>query len=197
MEMYQYILRDHPHEILNVRSGSVSEQMNAIAEHSGEVWIVALDDFVPYYIMDVTHDVQFLVEHPEVGHIRYGNMNAWDVPHLHVYAELKNIYREHYWVIDKSRSEPNSLWTMGFSMMHRRMWDAYGPIDYIEPHQPGEVENRMNKQFRERVGPTVAVPMRIGQESSMKLPLLQPIQHIGHVRTDEYTAKWNQRWGAT
>lgn len=197
LQMYRESMRYYPHEILSVRSGSVSDMMNQAVERAGEVWIMTLDDFYPRINLNITNDVQFLLQNPDVGHLRYGNMNAWDVPQLHVYAELKNIHREHYWVIDKSRTECNTIWTMGFSMMHRRMWNAYGPIDYIEPHQPGEVENQMNRQFRERSGPTVAIPMKIWQEAGMSIPLLQPIAHVGHVRTDEYTKLWNQRWGAT
>lgn len=196
LEMYQHVLKDHEHKILVTENGDVAQMMNLVAEYSDEAWILALDDFVPMWIMNVSHDVEFLQQNEDVGHIRYANMNGWDTPEHKVYAELRNIYREHYWVIDKGRSTSGTLWTMGFSMIHRRMWDTYGPIAKQQPHQPGNTENQMNRQFRAKAGPTIAVPMRIGQESGMTIPVYQPIAHIGHVRTDEYTNLWNQRWGA-
>lgn len=197
LEMYKQVLKDYPHQILVEPSGSVSNLMNAAVAQSGDIWIMALDDFYPTCEMEMSEDVEFLMTHPEVGHLRYANMNGWDTPALHIYAELKVMHHQHYWCIDKSRSHPNSLWTMGFSMMHRRMWDAYGPIPYVEPHQPGKVENMLNSQFRNINGPTVAVPMRVWEQSGMKYPIHETINHIGHVRTDEYSSLWNQRWGAT
>jgi len=197
IEMYRHVLKDCSHEILIEHSGSVSNLMNAAVERSGDIWIMALDDFYPTVQMNMDEDVEFLLTHPEVGHLRYANMNGWDTPHLKIYAELKVMHHQHYWCIDKSRSHPNSLWTMGFSMMHRRMWDAYGPIPYVEPHQPGKVENMLNSQFANIDGPTVATPMRVWEESGLTLPLYQTIAHVGHVRTDEYTNLWDQRWGAT
>ncbi len=197
LEMYEYMVKDHQHQIVSVANSDVADMLNNVANHSGEVWLTALDDFVPMQIMNLTHDVEFLLQNEDVGHIRYANMNNWDVPSLKVYAELRNVYRVHYWVFDKERSTSATLWTMGFGMTHRRMWDAYGPLAHVGPHQPGYAENQLNRMFKEKSGPTVAIPMRIGQEGGHQLPLYQPIAHIGHVRTDEYAERWNNRWGAT
>ncbi len=197
LDMYEYIVKDYPHEIVVVPSSDVADMLNQVANHGGDVWLTALDDFVPMQIMNLTHDVEFLLENPDVGHLRYGSMNGWDVPAQKVYAELRNIYRVHYWVFDKARTTSGTMWTMGFSMTHRRMWDAYCPLAMVGAHQPGYAENQLNRMFTTKDGPTIAIPMRIGQESDMKIPVYQPIAHIGFVRTDEYTQMWNQRWGAT
>ncbi len=197
LDMYEFMVKDYPHEFVNVANSDVADMLNNVANHSGEVWLTALDDFVPMQIMNLTHDVEFLLENEDVGHIRYGNMNGWDVPSQKVYAELRNVYRVHYWVFDKARTTASTMWTMGFGMTHRRMWDAYGPLALVGPHQPGYAENQLNRMFMNKEGPTVAIPMRIGQESDMKIPVYQPIAHIGHVRTDEYAMRWNDRWGAT
>ena len=197
LQLYRELLKDKEHEIVVSPSGRFSDMFNAIPGHSGEIWLTALDDFILERSMNFTNDVQFLLDNPDVGTIRYGNMNNWDVPNQTVYAELREKYRLHYWVLDKARCTANYMWTLGYSLTHRRMWDAYGPIAQIEPHQPGETELQMNRQFRERSGPTIAVPMRVGQESDMYIPMYETIRHIGYVRTDEYTKLWNQRWGAT
>lgn len=196
LEMYRLILKDYPYEIVNAGS-SFPEMMNRTADQGGEVWISALDDFVPDQSINVTNDVKFLLQNEDVGCLRYGQMSHWDVPQFKVYAEMRACDWCHYWVLDRSRSTISYMWTLGFTMMHRRMWDHYGPLPAMTPHQPGETELQMNRHFAERAGPTVAIPMRIGEPSDTTIQLDGPIRHIGHVRTDEYTNLWNQRWGAT
>lgn len=196
LQMYRDVLTGRDYEILVESSGSVSNLMNAVVEKSGDVWVMMLDDFYPQVKMSLTLDVGFLLNSPDVGHLRYAALNHWDVSKHRLKAELRGYLNFHYWVLDKSGCQFHTMWPMGFSMMHRRMWDAYGPIGYIPPHQPGEVENLMNNQFRERSGPTVAIPMRLWEESDMSISLRQPIAHVGHVRTDEYANLWHQRWGA-
>jgi len=197
LDMYREVLQHESYEIVQDHSDQTGQLVNLAADHGGEVWITALDDFMPERSINVTTDVEFLLNQPDVGHIRYGRMQSWN-PDYKIYAELRMQYSQGYWVIDKSRSFLDYVWTMGFSMMHRRMWDAYGPCPNMPPHQPGETELQLNSHFKERSGPTVAVPVYIGQESDTYLPLGEFINHMGHVRTDEYSnQKGVSRWGAT
>lgn len=195
-QMYRETLKGHDFEILVEPGGGVCEMMNLAAARSGEVFLLVLDDFILDRGHNFTPDVRFLLERADVGHIRYGNMIGWDA-NDEVYARLGAVDKVHYWVLDKSRCRMSYMWTMGFSLLHRRMWDAYGPLASVGPHKPGEAELQMNRQFRERPGPTVAVPMRIGQQSDSYIPLRDAVYHIGYVRTDEYTALPGvSRWGA-
>lgn len=187
-----------PYEDLQIipATGDVGQMMNRTFEIPGELFLVCLDDFMLERVLDITEDVAFLLKHSDVGHLRYGKMNSWDNTERKVYAELRQHNWFSYWVIDKSLSTADYLWTMGVSLMHRRMWESYGPLPKLSPHEPGETELELNRRFKQKDGPTVAVPMRIGQHASPSEP--DYFHHIGHVRTDEYT-KDNpaRRWGAT
>lgn len=198
LALYRELLKDCHYEI--VTQTNVAGMLNAAAAHSGEVWLTVLDDFTLEVRMDITADVEFLLAQTDVGHLRYGRMSHWSTAHSKVFAELRQsrdfIY---YWVLDKARSTEPYMWTIGFGLTHRRMWEAYGPLPGMEPHQPGNVELAMNDIFRSRPGPTTAVPMRIGHDADMWMRVQEPIRHWGYVRTDEYANAWGggaARWGA-
>lgn len=193
LKMYEDALRYQDFKIVSV-SGSVNQMMNQAAKESDSVWVTALDDFMLERSYNITPDVEFLELNADVGHLRYGKMNAWDTER-HIYAELRGHGWYHYWVLDKERSDANYLWTMGFSLTHRRMWDAYGNLAPATPHEPGATELELNSRLRNNNGPTIAIPMRVGQASNEQPDLLH---HIGHVRTDEYSKNdYQRRWGAT
>ena len=130
-----------------------------------------------------------------------GRMAHWDVPNQTVYAEMRGMAGggAPYWVLDKQRSSASYMWTLGFGITHRRMWDAYAPIHETEPHMVGNCELAMNEAFRTKAGPTVAVPMRLWADTNMALPMGEAIRHLGYVRTDEYTHAAGEgeekRWG--
>jgi hypothetical protein len=199
LQMYAQLLGAVSYQI--VQRDGFPAMLSACAEHDGELWLTVLDDFVLSAAMDVTPDVRLLLEHADIGHIRMGRMAHWDVPKQTVYAEL----RGHgpgcapYWVLDKERSSASYMWTLGFGITHRRMWDAYAPLTPTPAHQPGEAELAMNEAFKTKAGPTVAVPMRLWAGAGMSLPLGEAVRHLGYVRTDEYTHAIGdgeaERWG--
>lgn len=199
LDMYEYILKDEPHSVLVHGSNSFADMFRSVGENGGEVWITALDDFILEPYTNLTQDVRFLMQHEDIGHLRYANMNGWDVPNQKCYAELRGLDYYHYWTLDKARCTMPYMWTLGWGMTHRRMWDAYGRyLQNTPPHMPGEMELEMNRSFYARPGPTIAVPLRVFEESDLKFAPQQVIRHIGMVRTDEYSGiEGVSRWGAT
>lgn len=197
-EMYRTLLNEqaYPYAIIANGSGEFSTMLNNGVRSDAELTLMVLDDFVLRYHMDITKDVLFLLHNEDVGQLRYGRMNAWDVPTTKVYAELRDETKTYYWVLDKERSTASYMWTLGFNLMHKRMWDAYGPLPATLPHRPGAVELEMTRRFKDNAGPTIAVPMRLGHASDMSIPLLEVVDHVGSVRTPEYTEQARSRWGA-
>ncbi len=197
-EMYRTLLNEQesPYAIVENNNGDFSTMLNNAILPDSEMTLLVLDDFVLKPRMDITKDVRFLMENEDVGLLRYGRMNAWDVPTTKLYAELRDLEKTHYWVMDKERSTASYMWTLGFSLMHKRMWDIYGPLDATKPHRPGAVELEMTRRFKDIPGPTIGFPMRLGQASDMLMPMGEVIEHIGNVRTEEYTKESKSRWGA-
>jgi len=79
---------------------------------------------------------------------------------------------------------------MGTHLYHRRFWDAYGDIPACDPKVPGQAELNGMARFNGHPGPTVAIPMRFGQDS---FEHFEPIWHLGIWRTDEYAESTGNR----
>ena len=184
LNYYDLILRDYPHTI-SVTS-NLADMVNACAYNSGDVWIVAMDDFMPRKTFDVTPDVKFMLDHPEVGMIRYARLAFWGSGSgdAETTADLIEYQGLHWWRIDKARTKDAYSCSMGFNMYHRRFWDYYGNIPPAPPDHPGMAEhNSMNRYRLKEGGPTIAIPMRFPQDG----PDTQEfIWHYGVWRTDEY-----------
>lgn len=197
LDLYRTVFENAGRELTVVPSGAFLAMVNAAAQIGGEVWLTALDDFVLEWVLDVTGDVEFLMANPDVGHLRLARIAYWDTPGQRVYAELRGTSGRHYWVLDKERCTASYMWTLGFGITHRRMLDAYGPLEVHE--RVGAAEGVMNAAFYGKPGPTVAVPLRIGEDAGVTLHIGEAVRHIGFVRSDEYTAELGgeaERWGA-
>jgi hypothetical protein len=167
--------------------------INACAKNAGEVWICAMDDFIINFntVLDITPDVKFLLENPEVGKIRMGRLAFWE---KEVYGKLVNCGNLHWWVLDRQRTTDSYFDTIGFSLYHRRFWDIVGDIKPCPPHMAGEAELLMQERYNEHPeAPTIAIPMRFGENGPY---CHEPILHIGAVRPDEYAKESGMRWCA-
>jgi hypothetical protein len=195
LEMYESVVKGLDYNIIRGDKMDLATAYNRAAELSGEVWIDALDDFVPWCDWDITGDVKLLLEREDVGHIKMGRLAFWDYTRG-IYGQLwKCSGGQHYWILDKDKSDDPYLCSIGFSLRHRRFADAYYPYPAVPFDMPGEAELRGGNQFWENEGPTVAVPVRFGEDDA-KLGR-EPIWHLGHVRTDDYWKATGQRWTAS
>lgn len=190
IDHYKMILSDY--DVSVSVTDNLSDMVNSIARSAGELWMVVLDDFCPRYQMNVTPDAKILLTHEEIGVIRMARLNHWgsESGEPETSADLIGMNQQHWWRLDKERSADKYMASIGFHMYHRRWWDAYGDIPACPPHEPGQSELLYNKLFRERSGPTVAVPMRFGQDSYEHK---EPVWHFGLWRSDEYTQTAGKR----
>lgn len=174
-------------------TNNLSDMVNSCAHHGGDLWLTVLDDFMPNKVIDVSPDARLLVEHDEIGSVRMGRMAFWGNgdKYTEVNADLVLNQGLHWWRINKQGSDPHYMCTIGFHMYHRRFWDAYGDIPACDPKVPGQAELSGNDRFRNRSGPTIAIPMRFGQDCA---EWLEPISHIGVWRTDDYAETAKSRW---
>lgn len=172
---------------------NLASMVNSCARNGGDVWCTILDDFMPNERIDLTPDVLMLLEHPEIGAVRMGRLAFWangeDEPG--VFAELVHRQGLHWWRINKEKSNHHYMITIGFTLYHRRFWNAYGDIHPVEPKVPGNAELRGNERFYQYDGPTIAIPIRFGEDC---LERKEPIWHFGTWRTDDYASTAGSRF---
>lgn len=178
IDTYKIILRDRP--VTVEVTNNLADMVNSCARNAGDVWMVILDDFLLRYPVNFNPDVRLLLEHPEVGAIRMSRLAFFNDGN---FAELVRIDGLHWWVLDKARNKDNYMCTIGAHIYHRRFWDAYGDIPACPPNVPGEAEINGIRRFHAKDGPTVAVPMRFGEDWENHY---EPFWHIGTYRTDDY-----------
>lgn len=171
---------------------NLSDMVNSCARNSGDIWIVALDDFCPRDPLNINPDAKYLITHSDVGVIRMARLNFWGSGSgdPETSADLESHEGYHWWKLSKERSRDKYMASIGFHLYHRRFWDAYGDIEPCSPHNPGQAELLACKRFLEKSGPTVAVPMRFGEDCVERR---EPIWHMGLWRSDDYTAETGKR----
>jgi len=174
-------------------TSNLSDMVNSCARHGGDLWLTVLDDFMPQRVVDITPDAIMLLKHPEIGCVRMGRLAFWGNGDKDdkIVGELIDSGGLHWWRLDKERSSKPYTCTMGFHMYHRRFWDAYGDIPACEPNKPGNGELLGNERYYKHDGPTIAIPMRFGEDS---LEQKEPIWHMGVWRSNEYAETAGSRW---
>jgi len=198
LDLYREILTGLDYGI--TVSGDLASQLNACAENSGDVWFYCLDDFTPMAHIDLTPDVRMLLTYPDAGLVRMGRLAFYECegagtgfPHG-VYARMVAAGGLHWWITDKARTVDPYMCAINAGVMHRRFWDAYGPLPPIHPHRPGEAELVWARQYNERPGPSVALPVRFGEnDQSTHRYNLEPIQHLRPLHGEDYengAGKW-------
>lgn len=179
IQYYKYLLRDR--EVTVDVQNNLADMCNSCAHWGGQLWMTIMDDYALRYPINITPDVKFLLEHPNVGVIRMNRMAYTG----EVRADCVGVDGLHWWVADKDGSRDQYLSSIGVHLYHRRFWDAYGDIPSSPPDHPGIAELNGVARFRARPGPTVAFPMRFGEDWDNHH--FEPFWHIGIWRTDEYT----------
>jgi hypothetical protein len=187
LDYYKLLLRDYETTI-GVTS-NLSDMVNSCAHNSGELWIVAMDDFMPRRSFDITPDVRLLLEHPEIGCVRFSRLAFWGNggdAQPETSADLVTIQGGglHWWRLDKQRTKDIYSCNMGFHLYHRRFWDCYGDIAPCPPDHPGLAEHIGRDRYNQKPdGVTIAIPMRFAQDSP---DTEEFIWHYGMWRTNEY-----------
>lgn len=191
IEKMQEILAPHNHEI--VITDNLSAMWNACAHHSGEVWMVTLDDFIPRQDIDVTQDVRFLLENEDVGAIRMGRLAFWEHDgNDRIVADLRMLGGMHWWVIRKHpESQHPYVSCINTFLYHRRYWDCYGDLPDVPPDIPGDAELMAARMFNIKEGPRIAIPMRFGEDGGRYHS--EPIWQLPSWRTDAYAASGGGR----
>lgn len=189
--------KEHIHYMLKVLEGykvtvsvtsNLGDMMNSCAHNSGDVWVVSVDDYAVRRSFDITPDVRLLLEHPEIGCVRFSRLAFWgnggnSEPGTR--ADLIECGGMHWWRIDKARTTDVYSCNIGFHLYHRRFWDVYGDIQSIAPDRPGDAELAGRNRYNDNPNLlTIAVPMRFPQDS---VDTQEFIWHMGMWRTDEYT----------
>jgi hypothetical protein len=171
---------------------NLSDMVNSCARHGGDLWLCTLDDFCPRYRFNISPDARLLMENEDIGVVRMARLAFFGSGSgdPETSADLVQNNGLHWWKLSKERSKDNYMATIGTHLYHRRFWDAYGDIEACPPNTPGQAELLGNKRFREKQGPTVAIPMRFGQDSQEHM---EPIWHLGIWRTDEYASTAGSR----
>lgn len=170
-------------------AGNPSRMVNSCAHYGGDVWIMTVDDMRPRVPFDITPDVNLLLEHPEIGCVRLSRLAHWGSggADAQTTADLVQLGGLHWWRLDKERSRDGYMCNIGFHLYHRRFWDAYGDLQELsKPDDMGHAELIAAERFRLKSGPTIAVPMRFGQNC---VDWREPIEHFGIWRTDAYAAR--------
>lgn len=194
LEYYRHLVKEFPNS--GEVTTNLSDMVNSCAHHGAELWLTVLDDFMPARMIDITPDVIMLLNHPEIGSVRMGRLAFWgngpdEKGTLGIYGDLICGGGLNWWRLDKERSDHHYMCTIGFNLYHRRFWDAYGDIPACNPKQPGEAETLGNERYYQHSGPTIAIPMRFGQDCA---EWQEPIWHMGGWRTDDYTETAGSRW---
>lgn len=184
LDTYDRILGDIPHEI--VVSDNMSAQVNAIAARGGDLFLITVDDFMFNRRLTLNPDCKFLLENQDVGAIRMGRLAFWEHgPNEQIRASLRMLGGLHWWVFDKDYTNHPYICALNTTIYHRRFWDAYGDIEDVNPHLPGDAELKGASRYNGHPGPTIAIPMRFGQDCG---DWDEPVAHVGCWRTDEYAA---------
>jgi len=171
---------------------NLADMVNSCARHGGDMWLVALDDFCPRYQINITPDVKFLLANEDVGVVRMSRLAFWGSGGGDAQTSADLIHHEgyHWWKLSKERSKDGYMCNIGTHLYHRRFWDAYGDIPSCDPKVPGQGELNGAARFNGNPGPTVAIPMRFGQDCQH---YKEPIWHLGVWRTDEYMESTGSR----
>lgn len=185
IDTYKVLLRDRPVTV-DVTT-NLADMVNSCVIHGGEYFMIMVDDFLLRHAINVNPDVHLLMEHPEIGDVRMQRLAYWGPTS----ADLIPQDGLHYWRIDKERTKDPYCATIGVNIYHKRFWEAYGLIPACAPNVPGQAEINLTNMFNGHPGPTVAVPMRFGQDSNDCG--YEPWWHIGAWRTDEYAATAGRR----
>lgn len=190
IDHYLRILKD---ERVTVEvTDNLADMCNSVAHHGGDVWITCLDDFCLRYPINITPDVGLLLDHPEIGCVRMARLAFWGAGHgPETSADLVSTSSGlHWWRYDKERTKDPYSSSIGFHLYHRRFWDAYGDIPSCPPDVPGQGELNGCARYNSKPGPTIAVPMRFGEDCEFNY---EPVWHMGMWRTDEYTGATGTR----
>ena len=190
LDYYQVLLDGYRYTI--EVTDNLADMVNSCARNAGDVWLVTLDDFCPRYPFNITPDVRFLMDTPDVGVVRMGRLAFWGSGSgdPETSADLMAHNGMHWWKISKERSADKYMCSIGTHLYHRRFWEAYGDIPACAPNVPGQAELNGAARFNGHPGPTVAVPMRFGEDSREHQ---EPIWHLGLWRSDEYTQSTGKR----
>lgn len=190
LKMYRHALRNTDTRIVRDPALNLAAAHNFAAGVGGDVWLVVLDDYELRKPVDISVDIDLLLRDNSIGALRYAPLNQWShsLPHARLYAEMIEHQRELYYRMDKERTTSPHVALMAAMLYHRRYWDAYGDIPTNPKMMPGECELAGANLFREHAGPTIAWPMRFGDDS--------PFKHIGYCRSDDYTQRCGDGWGA-
>jgi len=182
-QKYEMVIRDN-----------LSDMINACAARGGDVWLTTLDDFIPNRHFNITPDVRFLLDYPQVGAVRMGRLAYWGHPpgKSAVRGELFENGGLHWWRLNLAETTDSYTCTIGTHVYHRRFWDWYGDISPCPPDIPGQAELNGITRFRARPGgPTIAIPMRFGEDCGESK---EPIWHYGLWRSDPYAKSGGRRY---
>lgn len=194
---YKTVAAHHP--ITFERCGNMSAMVNSCHRHGGEVYIISPDDFVLRYSVDITPEVLMLLANPDIGKVRMSRLSMWGSGSgdPETSGDLIMYGGVHWWKLSKKRSHDGYMSNLGTALYHRRYYEFYGDLKDCASDNPGEAELLNCEQFwtrpdgsRKDEGPTVAVPVRFGQDAPGR-GWQEPIWHLGVWRTDEYTRHSN------
>lgn len=180
IDTYLLILRERRVDVKV--TDNLADMCNAIAVNGGEYFMMVLDDFVLRHPLNFNPDVHLLMEHPEIGDVRMSRMAFFGQNS----ADLILQDGLHYWRIDKERTTDNFVATIGVNLYHKRFFETYGLIPACDPKIPGQAEISLTNMFNGHPGPTVAIPMRFGEDADDCH--YEPWWHYGTWRTDEYSS---------
>jgi hypothetical protein len=178
LDYYRQILNGRPTTI--EIADNLADMCNSCAKNGGDFWMTIMDDYALRYPLNVSQDVHLLMEHPEIGCVRMSRL-AYTGDSS---ADLIGLDGLHWWRMDKAKTADPYLSSIGVHLYHRRFWDAYGDIPSCPPDVPGQAEINGINRFRDRLGPTIAIPMRFGED--WENHHFEPFWHLGTWRTDEY-----------
>lgn len=185
IDYYKVLLRDRPVSV-EVKP-NLADMVNSCAHNGGDFFMVIMDDYALRYPVDVTVDVHLLMEHPEIGVVRMSRLAFTGETN----ADLISQDQMHYWRVNKAQTRDPYLCSIGVHLYHRRFWDAYGDIPSCPANIPGQAELNGIKRFQNREGPTVAIPMRYGEDWGQHH--FEPWDHFGCYRTDDYASTAGSR----
>lgn len=184
LRYYQDLLNGY--EVTVDAVDNLSAMVNSIARNGGDVWMTVADDCLLRYAVNLTPDIDILLTRSEIGCIRLACLSLWGsnaAGDPETNADLIMQGGLHWWRLDKERTKDNYMSGFGCHLFHRRYWDAYGDVPPCPPNDPGQAELNANARFRAKEGPTVAVPMRFG-EDTLERP--EPFWHFGAWHADLY-----------
>ena len=184
LDYYKFILRDY--QVSVSVTDNLADMINSIAHAAGELFFVCVDDFCLRRAIDITPDVGLLLEHEEIGCVRMARLAFWGAGHgPETSADLVTSSSQlHWWRYNKERTTDPYASSIGAHLYHRRFWDAYGDIPACPPNVPGQAELNGMARYNGHPGPTIAVPMRFGEDWGNYYS--EPFWHMGMWRTDEY-----------